>query len=103
MVFGNRFDALAGYLLAVNQGQELPNLIHRKTEFPAAANEYQPAMHRGAVEPVAALGPGRLRHEFLMLVVANGFDFAVGLSGKFPNADRIIADVAHADILLESK
>ncbi|MNG11217.1 hypothetical protein D3C84_947380 [compost metagenome] len=73
-----RIDAFALVLGAVTQSQEAADFFQGHVQGAAIADERQPLGMGLGVDTVIAVATGRLRQQAFALVVADGFDLAVG-------------------------
>lgn len=83
---GNLTHGGAGLLRPIGDSQEAPNLIERKSKFPASPNKSQALNLVGSVVAISARRAGRRDKHASLLVEPNRFDHRLGEFREFSNS-----------------
>lgn len=67
----------------VAEVQKLPNCFKRESQLPCVPNEREAIEFRVAIAPLTAFRATGFRHEFNLLIVANGLNFRSGPFREF--------------------
>ena len=89
MIARQLLDLTTGIGAAVDQVEQLPDLLDRETEIAAAPDEVKPPDETLPIEAVPAGAAGRRRQQADALVVTDRLDIAAGAGGEPPARQRL--------------
>src|SRR6516164_2899864 len=89
MIARQLFDLSAGIGAAVDEAEQLADLLDRETEIAAAPDEVEAPDQTLPIEAVPAGAAGRRRQQADSLVVADRLDIAAGAGGEFSARQRL--------------
>src|SRR6516162_2990210 len=89
MITRQLFDLPAGIGAAVEQAEQLADLLDRKAEIAAAPDKVEAPHETFSIEAVPARAAGRRRQQADALVVADRLDIAAGAGGEPPARQRL--------------
>jgi len=89
MIACQLFDLSAGVSAAVDQAEQLADLLDRETEIAAAPDKVEALYEILAIETVAAHTARWRRQQANSLVVADRLDVAAGASGEPPRVSGL--------------